>query len=135
MDDTRLGRDGVPTDREADATRPLQQDLTLQGTPINRQHLAKYTLGDPQLEQEVLDLFAEQLPSIVQRLREANSLAGWFEAAHTLKGSARAVGADEVAELALQAEKLSEARSEFKLPLLQAAIDRVLVDIAENRSD
>ena len=72
--------------------------------PVDHDHLARYTFGNRALELEVLNLFADQAPEYLARLREARSDKEWRDAAHTLKGSARAVGAVCVAELAERAE-------------------------------
>jgi HPt (histidine-containing phosphotransfer) domain-containing protein len=73
---------------------------------IDLRHLSRYTLGDPALEAEVLGLFAEQLPDTIDALKEACCDKAWYTAAHTLKGSARAVGAWRLAQLAEQAERV-----------------------------
>src|SRR3954451_18081163 len=63
--------------------------------PIDFGHLQRMTLGDLGLEQEVLAMFAAQSASLVGRLStipvDAPALV------HTLKGSARAIGAFAVA--------------------------------------
>jgi HPt (histidine-containing phosphotransfer) domain-containing protein len=66
--------------------------------PIDIDHLARMTLGDASLEREVLAMFSGQAVSLFGALTglppEADALA------HTLKGSARAIGAFGVAEAA-----------------------------------
>ncbi len=47
-----------------------------------------------------------KLPLYVQQLRAAATRAAWKDAAHTIKGSARAVGARRLASLAQVAEQL-----------------------------
>jgi HPt (histidine-containing phosphotransfer) domain-containing protein len=74
--------------------------------PIDFAHLSRYTLNDRALEAEILDLFVEQLPQSLTRLREARCLTEWRSAAHTIKGSARAVGALKLAEAAAAAEAM-----------------------------
>ena len=73
--------------------------------PIDSAHLARYTLGDASLEREILGLFIAQAPQTLARLREADSERSWREAAHTLKGSARAVGAWRLAKAAEDCEQ------------------------------
>jgi HPt (histidine-containing phosphotransfer) domain-containing protein len=73
---------------------------------VDLAHLSRYTLGDRALEQEVLQLFAAEAPATLARLKCADSDRAWREAAHTIKGSARAVGAWPVARLAERAETL-----------------------------
>ncbi len=70
--------------------------------PIDIQHLRRMTLGEPNLEQEVLALFATQSRDIVKRLLPIPEDAA--ELAHTLKGSARAIGAFRVADAAVAFE-------------------------------
>lgn len=72
--------------------------------PVDLAHLRRYTMGDRQLEREVLDLFAGELPKTVANLRAAQSEKDWKMATHTLKGSARAVGAWRLAQVAAAAE-------------------------------
>ena len=78
----------------------------LAGNPIDRAYLARFTLGNAALEREVLGLFAEQAPLYLERLREAHSGSAWKDAAHTIKGSASAVGAWRLARFAEMAEQV-----------------------------
>jgi HPt (histidine-containing phosphotransfer) domain-containing protein len=83
--------------------------------PIDFEHLARMTLGDPALECEVLTMFATQSAQLLDQL--AGLPAGAGALAHTLKGSARAVGAFAVAEAAARLEaalgKAGDARAEL----------------------
>lgn len=74
--------------------------------PIDRGYLARVTLGNRVLEREVLELFAGQLLVYVAQLRAADSEKDWKFLAHTIKGSALAVGANKLANLAHMAERL-----------------------------
>ena len=73
--------------------------------PIDHVHLARYTMGNKALELEVLQLFAGQAPETLASLEAAGDAKAWHIAAHTLKGSARAVGAFALATAAEAAEK------------------------------
>jgi HPt (histidine-containing phosphotransfer) domain-containing protein len=64
--------------------------------PIDLVHLSRMTLGDRGLEREVLALFDRQATVLVSRMRSA-SPGSVTSVAHTLKGSARGVGAWRVA--------------------------------------
>jgi HPt (histidine-containing phosphotransfer) domain-containing protein len=66
--------------------------------PIDFEHLNRMTLGDAGLEQEVLAMFVAQSARLVRTLATIPSDAGAL--AHTLKGSARAIGAFAVADAA-----------------------------------
>lgn len=74
---------------------------------LDRDHLARYTLGDAELEQEVLGLFIGQMPETLAVLRESDDAVAWTRAAHTIKGSARVVGAWKLASAAERAEGCS----------------------------
>ena len=68
--------------------------------PIDLIHLARQTQGDRDLETELLGLFRRQAGQIMERLSAAlpgDSIPWRADLAHTLKGSARAIGATRVA--------------------------------------
>lgn len=88
----------------ATAARPCAPGLDAGPAPVDHAYLARFTLGNAALEREVLDLFAEHAPTYLLQLMAAESDRAWYEAAHTLKGSARAVGALDVAAAAERAE-------------------------------
>src|SRR5262245_39403508 len=94
--------------------------------PVDIIYLRRFTLGNRELEREVLELFATQAPVYLQLLRVADSVKEWTDAAHTLKGSARAIGAWRVARCAENAEMLnSVANSEQRvrgLEIITAAV-------------
>ena len=71
---------------------------------IDEQHLARMTLGDPRLEQEVLELFLKQAALVLGRIA-AESPASAAEGAHALKGSARGIGAWRLARAAQTFER------------------------------
>jgi len=75
--------------------------------PIDLVHLSRYTLGERELEREVLELFCSQSLLYVERLRHAKSDQDWKEAAHSLVDSARMIGAWHASEAAERAEALS----------------------------
>jgi HPt (histidine-containing phosphotransfer) domain-containing protein len=70
--------------------------------PIDLEHLRRMTLGDAGLEREVLAMFAAQAVSLIGTLAALPPEAGAL--AHTLKGSARAIGAFAVADAAARLE-------------------------------
>jgi HPt (histidine-containing phosphotransfer) domain-containing protein len=101
--------------------------------PIDFEHLGRMTLGDAVLEREVLAMFSAQAVRLVGELVTMPGNAGAL--AHTLKGSARAIGAFGVADAAVVLEaairrggdpapalgELNEA-----IALARAAIDAIL---------
>jgi HPt (histidine-containing phosphotransfer) domain-containing protein len=106
---------------------PLVPDLV----PIDPAHLAKMTLGDRALEREVLTLFAAQAASLMA------TLAAWpadaAALAHTLKGSARAIGAFAVADAAAELEDALRRGDDAaaKLHVLAAAVEHARAAIDE----
>jgi HPt (histidine-containing phosphotransfer) domain-containing protein len=70
--------------------------------PIDFAHLSRMTLGDPALECEVLTMFVAQSAKLLGELNGLPPGAGAL--AHTLKGSARAIGAFAVGEAAARLE-------------------------------
>jgi HPt (histidine-containing phosphotransfer) domain-containing protein len=72
--------------------------------PIDIAHLQRMTLCDASLEREVLAMFSAQAAGLVRAL--ANSPANAGALVHTLKGSARAIGAFAVADAASSLELL-----------------------------
>jgi HPt (histidine-containing phosphotransfer) domain-containing protein len=90
---------------ESEVLAPSLGSEPLQVSPVDLKHLRRYTMGDANLEKEILDLFLGQLPKTIQALADAVNEREWKVAAHTLKGSGRAVGAWRVARLAEHAER------------------------------
>jgi HPt (histidine-containing phosphotransfer) domain-containing protein len=80
--------------------------------PIDLVHLARQTMGDRDLEAELLALFDRQAAQIAEKLTaplgEDSPLAR-ADLAHKLKGSARAVGAHAVAAAAENYEHCARA--------------------------
>ena len=77
---------------------------------IDLEHLARMTLGERSLEAEVLALFGQQAEVLLAHMREAapKAVAAF---AHTLKGSARGIGAWRIAAAADAVEKNAIARN------------------------
>jgi HPt (histidine-containing phosphotransfer) domain-containing protein len=101
--------------------------------PIDMEHLQRMTLGDADLEREVLAMFSAQAVGLADALASLPADAGAL--VHTLKGSARAVGAVGVAEAAARLETLirnggdpSEALAELSdaVALARSAVDAIL---------
>jgi HPt (histidine-containing phosphotransfer) domain-containing protein len=101
--------------------------------PIDIEHLQRMTLGDASLEREVLAMFSAQAVGLIGSLATLPADTGAL--AHTLKGSARAIGAFAVAEAARCLETAiqngddpTEALAELSDAVAQArsAIDAIL---------
>ncbi len=81
----------------------LPSKLSLNVPPVDLSHLRKQTGGDRGLEVEVLRMFATRSVADFARLRAAPTDAR-RDIAHLIVGSARAIGATEVARLAAVVE-------------------------------
>jgi HPt (histidine-containing phosphotransfer) domain-containing protein len=77
---------------------PLAPDIG----PIDVDHLQRMTLGNVRLEHEVLAMFSAQVASLLARLGKLPNDASAI--AHTIKGSARGIGAFAVATAAADVE-------------------------------
>ncbi len=95
---------------------PICPSDSLGAEPIDHAYLSRFTQDNEDLEREVLELFAGMMPRYLEDLRAATTGKAWRDAAHTIKGSAAAVGARRLARFAEMAERLDveaeEARSE-----------------------
>jgi HPt (histidine-containing phosphotransfer) domain-containing protein len=116
-------------------------------TAIDEDHLGRMTLGDRRLEREVLELFLRQSAIMLERIAGAeHPLAA--AAAHTLKGSARGIGAWRVARAAELLEQaagsadgvsVDHAVEELKAASLEASaaigthLTRLLAELARER--
>lgn len=84
--------------------RPRAAASTPLTAPLDLTHLRRFTVGNKALEREVLELFSAQAPKTLHAMQCASTEKAWRDAAHTLKGSAFAVGANEIARTAAEAE-------------------------------
>jgi len=73
---------------------------------IDFAHLERYTMGEPGLTDELLNLFCQQLRAWPEKHADERAER---EELHRLKGSARAIGAFPLAEAAAWLEKLLQA--------------------------
>ncbi len=121
MDPLRQRTTGFRRDPRSRAAEPLSTLYTQE--PIDRAHLSRYTLGSPILEREILSLFLAQLPLSIEQLRFAATDREWQIAAHTIKGSAKSVGAGGIAALAVEAEQTSGFADEQERDRLLAALE------------
>lgn len=77
-------------------------------TAIDVGHLNRQTMGDRSLEREVLELFRRQSRILLFRLEALTNPKERADVAHTLKGSARGVGANRVAFAADELERAAK---------------------------
>jgi len=87
---------------------------------FDQDHLRQYTGDDLALQREVVELFLGHFAPVRTQLDAARSAQDWKFAAHSLKGSARSVGAPRVAAIAekLDAMDFEESMMNRKTRLL-----------------
>jgi HPt (histidine-containing phosphotransfer) domain-containing protein len=72
--------------------------------PIDFEHLARQTMGDVDLQAEILGMFSAQLSTVLAEMGKPSGRERW-RLAHGLKGTARGVGAFALAECAERIER------------------------------
>ena len=128
---------GKVTSFKATAQQSVAGD-SLDGDPIDHAYLGRFTQGNAALEREVLELFAGMMPRYLDDLKAAETNKAWRDAAHTIKGSAAAVGARRLARFAELAERLdvevpqaaSEGYREEAIRAVTAAVEEACRHIA-----
>lgn len=80
------------------------------GPKVDLAHLRRMTMDDPALMSEVLTLFREQGDVWKKLLDPEITTPDWMVGAHTIKGSARGIGAWELGEICNQAEEAAMTR-------------------------
>jgi len=103
---------------------------------IDRTHLARMTMGEKHLEGEVLALFNRQAGMLLGRMKGAPPEAA-ATLARTLAGSARGIGAWEVARAAQEVERAAQdsfyADTASEVQALRRAVARAQAAIKELR--
>ena len=97
-------------------------------------HLNKYVVGDPELTREVFGLFRNQVDMWGRGLTADADDEIWASVTHSLKGSARAVGAVRLAEACEKAESLigddrRPGAREVAVETIEAKISQALSEI------
>jgi HPt (histidine-containing phosphotransfer) domain-containing protein len=92
----------------ADSVDPAAApSLSPENSALDVAHLSRMTLGERDLEREVLRLFECQAEMLLARMRAAGPQAVAAQA-HTLKGSARGIGAWPLARVAEEVEAAAQ---------------------------
>jgi chemotaxis protein histidine kinase CheA len=115
----------------------LESPISGSNPPLDLVHLARQCLGDQELEAELLRLFRLQAPALTAQLSGSSplSLESKARLAHTLRGSALAVGAGRVASAAWRVEELASAPADQPsaeapaIAALLSAVDEALAEI------
>jgi HPt (histidine-containing phosphotransfer) domain-containing protein len=118
----------MPSERSTRVETGKPPEEPTAARPVDLAHLSRYTLGERALEREVLELFCTQSVLYLEQLRAAMSDKAWKDAAHSLKGTARAVGAWRAAQAAERAEALQgDGLTQFRT----ARIDEIEASLRE----
>lgn len=99
-------------------------------TIFDRTHLRQYTGGDEALERELVGLFLGQFAPARAQLDDTASAEDWKFAAHSLKGSARSIGAPQIADLAEELETLGQNETARARAEVLAQLDEALAAFA-----
>ncbi len=91
--------------------------------PIDLVRLATNTLGNRDLEIQVLHLFKSQSSTTLERLATETDTSARLDLVHTLKGSARAIGAERVASVCETLEGRLNTATDTPTDPLVAAVD------------
>ena len=93
-------------------------------------HLKVQAADDLDVMREVLQLFVVHTEQLLNELANASDVNKWKQLTHSLKGSARGVGAFALAEAAAEAEPAPLDKS--KITALNAAFSEARVFISKN---
>ena len=91
---------------------------------LDLDHLARYTMGNRELERELLRLFRTQIRAQVTGVAQARDAQDWRFATHTLKGVARSIGAWAIADTAEKLEQIGHDGDD------SGVYGRLMVDLA-----
>ncbi|MBZ8134734.1 Hpt domain-containing protein [Afifella sp. IM 167] len=95
---------------------------------LNEAHLARQTMGDAELQREILSLFVAEAERLLRQVHEAKDPVKRAERVHALKGLARNVGAERLA-LAASDAQAEAARPEGDLSDLGMAVEEVIAHL------
>jgi HPt (histidine-containing phosphotransfer) domain-containing protein len=98
---------------------------------IDFAYLSSQTAGDHELERELLTLFAQQCVVHLRAIHGSVDRQARTDAAHTLKGAARAIGAWQVAEAA---DRIEESLAGPEQTASESALDALALAAAEARA-
>ncbi|HEY4919009.1 MAG TPA: Hpt domain-containing protein [Xanthobacteraceae bacterium] len=112
------------------ASATVERSVPADEPAIDIMHLYRMTLGDHGLEREVLALFDRQIDLLIARMPAVDA-AGVGALAHTLKGSARGVGAWPMARAAEAVEAAPAAELARAVAALAAAASEAHAAIAD----
>jgi HPt (histidine-containing phosphotransfer) domain-containing protein len=95
----------------SDDPMPMIPELAMDGSTftaapelLDVTHLSRQAMGDRSLMRDVLLMFRDHMRDLLNDLQTAPTAAIWRLASHTLKGTARTLGAAPLADVAARAE-------------------------------
>ena len=97
----------------------------LEHAVVDLDHLAQYTGGDRNLEDQLFSLFLLNAVRYIDDMAQSGGGQTWKMAAHTLKGGARGIGAWDVADQSEQAEAALHAPDDARDRLIRELRDAV----------
>lgn len=106
----------------ANGSHAEQTALPKDMKPVDLVHLSRQTFGSKDLENELLGLFLSHSQQCLIRLAAAETDDDWVNAAHSIKGSARAIGAWAIGD---RAEIYEQAAASGALGNRQAAYEDI----------
>ena len=101
---------------------------------LDREHLSEISMGDEDFEKEIIGDFLASLPELLDLMvqgtaaKDAESVA---QAAHSLKGSCRSLGADRVAGVCQDLEHLARGGSLDGAEALLESLNKHIADLTE----
>lgn len=116
----------MPTNAQTNAF--ASEYARLDPAVLDLQHLRRYTMDSRDLERELIGLFMGQLPSLIEQLRAAAVAPDWKMVTHTLKGSARVIGASAIGAVAAELESEGLAGDAQRRLQLIAQLDSAVAD-------
>jgi len=127
-----LAAPGHPETMDRLAMMSLQAGAQPNTQVLDLAHLSAQTLGDEGLKREVLGLFVRQARMLMERLSQSSTdQEARFTLAHTLKGSALAIGAFAVAEAAEALEAVPNGADATAMTSLAVRVEEALAAIVQ----
>ena len=82
----------------------LAEPVAPSALAVDLNHLHRQTMGDRHLQRQVLRMFLRHAQELIERLKAAQSIEARREAAHSLVGSSKGIGAFALATIAAEIE-------------------------------
>ena len=116
----------LPRAKRTEATAAVFVEVSLNHATLDELR-ALAEPGEPGPLHELIDLFLKQMPTLIQEINEAaarGDFAALLNAAHSLKGSSRNMGADVLADICQEIELASKPDAPASLGQLRSRLDQ-----------